>query len=199
MAIKVPNWWKGFAARHPAIARFIIFNLVGGMVTLMQVILMPILKLLFAQTDLIDISFQVFPMGRGIGGSPFYMFNYPAGAIALGGGGGLAYFLAVQITILAAQVVNFFLQRRVTFKSDAGVGRAMLWYLIAYVAVTFLVAALQGVYREGLYRLLTTAWNWGRAGETIADVLVVLINCLLQFAVFYPLFHIIFPERKEQK
>lgn len=199
MVEKIRVWWKDFSIKHPAIARFIIFNLVGGLVTLMQIVLLPLLKLLFAQTNLINTTFQVLPIGHGADGGVFYMFNYPAGAIAQGGGGGLAYFLAVQITLLAAQVANFFLQRKVTFKSDASVGKAMFWYLIAYIAVTFLSAALQGVYREPLYRLLTTTWNWGKFGETVADVVVVLINCLLQFVVFYPLFHIIFPERKKQE
>lgn len=193
MKLQIPAWWIEFQKKHPAIARFIIFNLVGGVVTLMQIILLPALKAIFAHTRLIDIAFQILPMGAG----NFYMFNYPAGAIAQGGGGGLAYFLAVQITILVAQVVNFFLQRKVTFQSDASIGKTLFWYLIAYIAVTFLSAALQGVYREPLYHLLTTGWGWGRTGETVADILVVLINCLLQFVVFYPLFHILFKQKAE--
>lgn len=188
------KWWRPFEEKHPAIARFILFNLVGGLVTLMQIVLLPALKAIFAHTNLIHIAFQVLPIGSG----DFYMFNYPAGLIAQGGGGGLAYFLAVQITILAAQVANFFLQRRFTFQSNASIGKTLIWYLIAYIAVTFLSTALQGVYRAPLYRLLTVGWGWGKTGEAIADMAVVLINCLLQFVVFYPLFHILFQKSDRQ-
>ena len=81
------------------------------------------------------------------GGTPFYVFDYAAGALPLGGGG-LAYFLAVQITLLVAQVINFFLQRSITFKSTSNVWWAAFWYTVAYVVISFGAAVLQAFYKE---------------------------------------------------
>jgi len=38
-------------------------------------------------------------LGHNFDGSAYYVFDYAAGSLASGGGGGLGYFLAVQITI----------------------------------------------------------------------------------------------------
>ena len=98
-------------------------------------VMMPAFKALFGMTGLVDAAFQILPVGHNFDGSVYYIFNYPAGSIALpGGGGGMAYFLAVQLTLFIAQVINFFAQRSVTFKSKGSIGRAAAWYLAAYVA-----------------------------------------------------------------
>ena len=62
----------------------------------------------FGLTPLVDTNFQAFHVGTNLNGSPYYVFDYAAGTIASGGGGGLAYFLAVEITMAIAQVINFF-------------------------------------------------------------------------------------------
>ena len=61
----------------------------------------------FAHTSLVDTAFQFLPVGVSHGHTVF-LFDYPAGSMSVGGGGGLAYFLAVEITLLIAQVINFF-------------------------------------------------------------------------------------------
>lgn len=159
---------------------------------------MPMLQGIFAQTTLVDVSIQLLPVG-GSGGTPFYIFDYAAGAIASGGGGGLAYFLAVQITLLIAQVINFFLQRNVTFKSDGNVLIAAAWYALAYVVITILAAAAQGFYKAPIYELFMNTLNWGTVGERVADVLTMVINSVISFWVFYPIFKIIFKDKSEEK
>ncbi len=62
-------------------------------------ILMPLIKYLFSFTDLINTAFQVLPIGQNLDGSRYYVFDYAAGSISQGGGGGMAYFLAVEITL----------------------------------------------------------------------------------------------------
>ncbi|MDR2630954.1 MAG: hypothetical protein LBC60_08540 [Spirochaetaceae bacterium] len=69
-------------------------------------------------------------MGQNLDGSPYYIFNYIAGPVAADGTvGGLAYFLAVQITLAIAQVINFFTQHSITFKSNGSIGKAAFWYM----------------------------------------------------------------------
>lgn len=188
--------WRNFAEDHKNIMEFLKFFIISNGVTVLQMILMPVFKGIFVHTGLMDINFQLWPVGREADGSTYYIFNYAAGALDAGGGGGLAYFLAVQITMAIAQVINFFLQRNVTFKSKGNVYKAAMWYVIAYIIITLSAAALQGWYKEPIYTLFIHTWNMGKKGETIADLITMIINCIISFWVYYPILKIIFHEDK---
>lgn len=188
--------WKSFADRHPAMAQFIIFFMVSNGVTVLQMILMPVFRNVFEMTALVNTSFQIGRIGSNLDGSPYYIFNYGAGTLSMGGGGGLAYFLAVEITMAIAQVINFFLQRNVTFKANNGIFKAAVWYVIAYVIITIGAAALQGLYKAPVYDLFMNKLHLGRSGETMADVITMLINSAVSFWVFFPIFRIIFKNKE---
>lgn len=191
------NKWNRFAEKRPAFAEFITFFMVSNGVTLLQLVLMPVCKNLFGRTGLIDIGFQAGKIGTNFDGSPYYIFNYAAGTLKAGGGGGLAYFAAVQLTMAIAQVVNFFIQRKVTFKSTGNIRRAAFWYVIAYLVITTFAAAAQGFYKAPVYRLFINTWNMGRTGEILADLITMMINCVISFWVFFPILKIIFREKKD--
>lgn len=188
--------WKRFSAKHQTIAQFIVFFVVSNGVTLLQMILMPVLKYFFGMTGLVNTAFQVLHCGT-VGGAPYYVFDYAAGTIAAGGGGGLAYFLAVEITMLIAQVINFFVQRNVTFKSNSSIARAAFWYVIAYLIISIGAAALQGFYKDPIYNLFRNLM--GSAGITVADLITMIINCAISFWVFFPIFKVIFKNEEETK
>ena len=181
--------WRGFAERRPATAEFVVFTLISQGMTVLQLALMPVLKWLLGMTPLVGTAFQVVPVSTNADGSTFFLFDYAAGALPAGGGG-LAYFLAVQITLAIAQVINFFLQRNVTFKSDTNVWRAAAWYAFAYVVITVVAAWLQGFYKDPIYTWMID--RWGATGETAADVVTMIINALISFVVFFPILKIIF-------
>ena len=162
--------WKRFAAKHETIAQFLVFFVVSNGVTVLQMIMMPVLKSIFGMTNLVDTGFQVLHCGS-VGGSPYYVFDYAAGSIGSGGGGGLAYFLAVEITMLIAQV-------------------------IAYLIISIGAAALQGLYKDPIYRFFQNVM--GSAGITVADVVTMIINCAISFWVFFPIFKVIFKEEPEE-
>ncbi|MDR1513761.1 MAG: hypothetical protein LBS56_09835 [Propionibacteriaceae bacterium] len=191
---KCRDVWTRFKENHPGAAQFLVFFLVSNGVTVLQLILMPVMKSLFGRTALIDQSFQHWGVGSNVDGSSYYVFDYAPGPLPEGGGG-LAYFLAVEIALLAAQVINFFAQRSITFRSNGSILRAALWYLLAYVVITILAAALQGWYKAPIYRLLITTWGWGATGEAVADVVTMIINSALSFWVFFPIFKVIFRSR----
>lgn len=188
--------WSGFEERRPGTAQFLMFFLLSNGVTVLQLALMPIFRRMFDQTSLIDTDFQVWQIGSNVDGSPFFIFDYAAGSLPEGGGG-LAYFLAVQITLAIAQVINFFAQRNVTFKSNTSIGKAAMWYVIAYVIITIAAAALQGLYKAPIYRFLIE--GWGATGETAADVITMIINSALSFWVFFPIFKVIFKRVPEEE
>lgn len=94
-------------------------------------VLMPLVRYLSGFTPLVSTGFQMLPVRRNLDGRTYHVFDYVAGNIASGGGGGLAYFLAVEITLSVTQVINFFLQRNVTFKPNTSVIRVVVQYFIA--------------------------------------------------------------------
>ena len=191
------GFWGTFKSKHPEIAQFIVFFIISNGVTVLQMVLMPLIKYLFGFTPLVSTSFQVLPVGHNLDGGIYYVFDYAAGNIASGGGGGLAYFMAVEITLLIAQVINFFLQRNVTFKSNTSVVRAAVWYLIAWVIISVGAAALQGLYKTPIYTFFMNSLGSG-AGTTVADIITMLINCVISFWVFYPILKVIFKEKEGQ-
>ena len=193
---RISQVWAAFAERRPGLSQFLMFFLLSNGVTVLQLALMPLFKALFSMTGLVGTSFQVLAVGSNPDGSAFFVFDYAAGALPEGGGG-LAYFLAVQITLLIAQVINFFAQRNVTFKSNTSVWRAAFWYVVAYVVITFAAAALQGLYKAPIYELLIDGWGLGKTGETVADMVTMIINSALSFWVFFPIFKIIFKRDPE--
>jgi putative flippase GtrA len=188
--------WQNFSEKHPTIAQFLVFFIVSNGVTVLQMILMPLVKYFFGFTSLVDTNFQVLHCGS-VGGEPYYVFNYAAGAITEGGGGGLAYFLAVEITMAIAQVINFFLQRNVTFKSNSSVAKAAFWYVVAYIIISIGAAALQGFYKDPIYNFFQRIM--GGAGVTVADVVTMIINCAISFWVFFPIFKVIFKQEPEEE
>jgi putative flippase GtrA len=187
--------WSRFQEKHPTLAQFLVFFVLSNGVTLLQIVLMPVLKAVFMQTALVNTPFQVLPVGHNLDGSRYFIFNYAAGPVdAAGLGGGLAYFLAVQITLAIAQVINFFLQRNVTFKSNGSIAKAAFWYVLAYIVITLVAGALQGLYKAPIYSFFMG--HLGGAGQTLADVVTMVINSAISFWVFFPIFKVIFKNKK---
>ena len=177
---------------RPTLAQLVLFVIMNVGVTVIQLVLMPVIKALLGTTPLVDTPFRAVPIGD------YFIFDYTAGPLP-SGGGGIAYFLAVQITLAVAQIINFFLQRNITFKSNSNPWWAALWYTIAYVVITFGAAALQGVYKAPVYELLISTRGLGASGEAIADVATMLINALISCAVFFPIFKLIFRRDDESE
>lgn len=189
--------WRGFTERHPELARFAVFFVLSNGVTLLQFALLPLVRaFLDAATGLRDVGFQALPVGTNVDGSTYFMFDYAAGALPEGGGG-LSYFLSVQSTLLIAQVINFFLQRNITFKSNTSPWVAAGWYALAYVIISFVAAAAQGFYKAPIYHLFMQSWGWGAGGALAADLVTTVINAAISFWVFYPIFKLIFRRRPE--
>lgn len=191
---KITSIWKDFKDKHPNLVQFLVFFVISNGVTVLQMIMMPLIKYIFGFTELVNTAFQVIPIGSNLDGSIYYVFDYAAGAIGNGGGGGLAYFLAVEISLLAAQVINFFLQRNVTFKSNTSVFKAAFWYFIAWVIISIGASMLQGLYKAPIYSFFMGQFG-SSFGMTLSDIVTMLINSVISFWVFYPIMKIIFKDK----
>lgn len=184
------NIWNRFKTKHPELSTFIVFFISSNIVTIIQMVLQIILSNILESTNLVNINFQYLPVPGAtnfVTGEQYYIFDFKAGEA-----GGLAFFLATYITIGIAQVINFFLQRNVTFKSKTNPWIAALWYLLAFVAITLISSALLGLYKKPIFDLFGSSLEW------LANIVVVLINCGISFWVFYPIFKIIFPKDKKE-
>ena len=188
--------WGRFKEKHPAVAQFIVFFAISNGVTVLQMILLPLIKYLFGFTSLVDVNFQVLPIGQNLDGSIYHVFDYAKGTIMAGGGGGLAYFLAVEITLFIAQVINFFLQRKVTFRANNSVLKTAVWYFIAWIVISVGAAALQGLYKMPIYDTLMGAFGVD-LGVIMADIITTIINSAISFWVFFPIMKIIFKTKEE--
>lgn len=191
------NLWNKVKEKYPNSAQFLVFFLLSNGVTVLQLVLMPLFRNIFAQTALVSTNFQIWQVGTTIDGSPNYIFDFAAGPISEGGGGGLAFFLAVQISIAIAQVINFFAQRNITFKSNSSVWKAAFWYFVAYVIITIVAAAALGFYQTPVYNFFMNTLGWGSVGETAGDIVTMIINSTISFWVFFPIFKVIFKQVPE--
>lgn len=191
---KIIETWNKFKQKHPNLVQFLVFFLISNGVTVLQMVVMPLIKYIFGFTTLVNTAFQVIPIGANVDGSIYYVFDYAAGALGAGGGGGLAYFLAVEITLLLAQIINFFLQRNVTFQSNTSVYKAAFWYLIAWILISVGASALQGLYKAPIYTLLMSKLG-ASFGMTLADIATMLINSVISFWVFFPIMKLIFKQK----
>ena len=71
------RWWKNFETKHTTVAQFIVFFVLSNGITVLQLILMPAFKAVFAHTGLVDTAFQYLPVGDSHGHTVF-LFDYPA-------------------------------------------------------------------------------------------------------------------------
>ena len=185
------NIWHKFKTKHPEIATFLVFFLSSNAVTIIQMILQIALSAILLSTALVNINFQHLAVPGAtnfVTGGQYYIFDFQAGVE----GGGLAFFLATYITIAIAQVINFFLQRNITFQSKSNPWIAAFWYLLAFVAITLISSALLGLYKKPIFDFFGSSFEW------LANIIVVIINCAISFWVFYPIFKVIFPKEKKE-
>jgi hypothetical protein len=68
--------------------------------------------------------------------------------------------------------------------------------VVAYIGITVIGAAAQGLYKAPIYNLFINTWKMGGSGETMADLITMLINCAISFWVYFPILKFIFKEKK---
>lgn len=191
--------WNKFKCKSPSLAKLIyqvvFFFVFSNGVTIWQYLVMLFLPNLFGE-KLAGIEF-VWPqitLWKWSDGTPmvFGIFNEPVkyldGVVQIGGG--LGNFIAFEIAVFTAQCINFPLQRNITFKSDGNPVIQAIWYFIGWIAISILVNAVWGFVGPIFSHLITDA-------KAITDLLKTFITGGLSMFVFFFIFKIIFPEKKE--
>ncbi|WP_077598540.1 GtrA family protein [Olsenella urininfantis] len=104
----------------------------------------------------------------------FLIFNYPSS------GGGLGAFVTFLVAEVAAQVVNFFVQMKLVFKSDAALAQSGPKYALLAVLIVVVNLVLPGYVQDFCINTLGMASG---LAATVASV----VNTLLAVVVSFPL------------
>ena len=92
--------------------------------------------------------------------------------------GGLRTFLAFSLSFIIAQIFNFFVQRKATFKADNKVLNSALMYIVMILIIFLLQLWLPTMIRIPLSRL--TGQNW-------ADFIIKNMMMTLAFVIQFPI------------
>ena len=192
------NIWNNFTEKHPKAAKWVreggLFIIFSNLVTVVEYIIyafLPnLLGLELAGTEwsfpaipviLLGIHFTCNALGYDV------MYD-AAGNVMIGGG--LGYLIAMLVGSFLAQVINFPLQRNITFRSKGNPWYQAMWYFIAWVVITFIVNSINCVWVAVASVLLP---NW------LYNIGTTVMMGGISMVIFFFVFKIIFPEGEAKK
>ena len=207
--------WYNFAEKYPKLSKLIymvFFFIVFSMgVTIFQYIVMTFLP--FAFKGMWDQPFVwpavALPWKDGGGNALNYaIFNEPvkflndAGKVFLAStpsqvaeyqalgynlqASGLGNFIAFEIATFLAQVINFPLQRNITYRSHGNPYYQAMWYFIGWVFVSIFTNAIWGIANP-----LLMSWNWN---EALIGLVKTVLTGGVSMVIFFFVFMVIFPD-----
>lgn len=163
---------KNWIEKHPDLWEFILFNLLANCATVTNFIVM------WLCTGFVF---------KGQSGIPFsfLLFDYTTPESLM-----LCGFLSFLIATTAAQIVNFFVQKNLVFKSDARFQTAVPKYVLMVIVIVVISAALPAYSQKILI-------GFGFS-KSLAPTLANMINIAVQVIISYPSMKFwIMPKSKE--
>ncbi len=154
MIEKIKTW----KVDHPDLYEFIMFNLLSNIATITN----------FA---VLWISTPLFINVFGTASFTWFIFNYSESV------NGISGFLAFLLAYVCAQIVNFIVQRKLVFGSNADMGKSIPWYVL-----TVTVAGIISVWLPP-YTISLVEPYVGSLAPTVANV----VNIFVQVVINYPM------------
>lgn len=151
---------KKWIKEHPNLWEFILFNLLANCATVTNFVLMWI-GTGFLFKNLCGIPFH------------FLVFDYTTEESLMLGG-----FLSFLLATTAAQIVNYFVQKNLVFKSNAAFSQAIPKYVLMVVIMVIISAALPG-YTQKIFIQIGMP-------ESIVPTIANCLNILVQVCISYP-------------
>lgn len=202
---RIWRWWLGvwyaFEAAHPKLAKFIsqfvVYWLISNLITVVQYLIFLFLP------DLLGIRLAgiewwwpnnlKIPFKLPNGETPYWhilgyaVLHDEAGSVIIGGG--LGYMIAFAIGTFVAQVINFPMQRNLTYRSHGNPWWQGMWYIIGWFLINLLSNAINGL--------------WAPFGEAMLDqwlykLLDTFIMGTISLWLYFLIFKIIFPDLTAQ-
>ena len=151
---------KKWIEEHPDLWEFILFNVLANIATVTNFVVMWLCTgFIFKGLD--DIPFQ------------FLVFNYTDEDSLM-----LCGFLSFLIATTAAQIVNFFVQKNLVFKSSVGFQKAVPKYIVMVIVLVVISAALPA-YSQSFFISLGIP-------QSLAPTLANIVNIAVQVLISYP-------------
>ena len=179
---------KAWAESNPKLAQWIreggLFVLVSNLITIGKTIALIFLPAAFAFLPLIDFGFP--NIDAELFGIPFKWNIIGYGAEQ----GGLPYFCAYMVAMFVGEVINFFIQRSWVFRSHGNILYQGMWYLLAFIVVTFVVNSINCVW-VAVAGHFVPAWLYS-IGTTV-------LNGGVSMVVFFVVNKIVFSDAQPQK
>ena len=187
------NVWTNFTEKHPKAAKWVreggLFIIFSNLVTVVQYIIYAFLpNLLGLELAGTEWSFPAIPVSLFGINFTWNALGYDVLYDAAGNvmiGGGLGYLIAMLVGSFLAQVINFPLQRNITFRSKGNPWYQAMWYFIAWVVITFIVNSINCVWVAVASVLLP---NW------LYNIGTTVLMGGISMVIFFFVFKIIFPE-----
>lgn len=104
-------------------------------------------------------------------------------------GGGLGYYIAFQVATFLAQVINFPLQRNITFKSHGNPYIQAMWYFIGWVLISLFCNGLNSLW----FPVADGALGFN-IPTAIKNIVTMVIMGGISMTIFFFIFLIIFPD-----
>lgn len=194
----IKTWWNRFAERNPKASKWMreggLFFLFSNAVTLVQYVVYAFLPNLLG-TELAGMAWSWPAIPMKLFGISFtwnaigYDVLYDAAGNVLIGGG-VGYLIAMLVGSFLAQVINFPLQRNITFRSKGNPWYQGFWYFIAWCVITLIVNSINCVWVAVASQLLP---NW------LYSVGTTVLMGGISMVIFFFVFKIIFPEGEAKK
>lgn len=193
---EISIYWNRFSLAHPKASKWMreggLFLIFSNLVTIIQYVIYAFLpNLLGLEMAGISWSWPAIPM-RILGiDFTWNALGYDVVYDAAGNvmiGGGLGYLIAMLVGSFLAQVINFPLQRNITFQSDGNVYYQAMWYFVAWVVITLITNSLNCMWVAVAGQLLSPA---------VYNIGTTLLMGGVSMLIFFFVFKIIFPTKTE--
>ncbi|MBE5917471.1 MAG: hypothetical protein E7273_11595 [Pseudobutyrivibrio ruminis] len=156
-----------FVKRNPKLAEWIreggLFVIICNLITVFKYLILQFLPKMFTSLPLVDFGFPGVTLTMLGKSFKWYIIGYAKEQ------GGLPYFCAYMIAMIIGEVINFFLQRNITFRSKGNIFFQGSCYIIAFCLITCIVnsincvwvAVAQMIVPDWAYNVGTTVLNGG--------------------------------------
>ena len=122
---------NNFVENNPKIAQWIreggLFVIICNLITVFKYLILQFLPKMFTSLPLVDFGFPgntLTILGKSF---KWYIIGYAKEQ------GGLPYFVAYMIAMVIGEIINFFLQRNITFRSRGNIIFQGLCYIVTFV------------------------------------------------------------------
>lgn len=187
--------WYGFCDKHPKLAPIIyqvfFFVVFSEGVTIVQILILIFLpQMLGLELATKEFMFPKVPIKIG---EFEYNWSFLGNEVLMKDGvaiigGGLGYFIAFKVATFIAQVINFPLQRNITYRSHGNPWYQAMWYFIGWVVINLACDAINNLWLPIVNHFVPPA---------ISAIIAMVAQGGIAMVVFFFIFMVIFPDNNK--